>query len=400
MQRRYLIAFVSVGICVIACHSKVMSAATLLFPPHDANGNDITTPLTTSVSPAYSIVGIGFKSANDPNSLLIPNTTPDPTALTVTDGGSIPVLSVIVGNASTVNLNGTGQIGGNVFVYDTSTINMSGGTLGFHPAISALFGFDESKLNISGGTIAGGLVAYNQSNVTLSGGQVNAVFADGGTINVTGGTVVSGYEANSGTLNVSIPSTYLFGGSGVSAYNSATVNITGGGTLGFVQASGQSVVTLSGVTTFGTVAADNSVVNYSGGSSIGGISATNGSTVTVNADSVPGHVNCDSSVVEIPNATVGFLSLSGSKSGRLHLGNGTVLGTVLSDGDGEIHVDQGLIGGLVSASGNSHICSWFSRLPHHRFRSGGLRLRSDRRRECECPGRRDNQGQRLYHASQ
>ncbi len=358
MQRGSRIALFSIALWLAASQFHLLGA-TLLFPMRDGNGNEINNPLKISVSPGYTSVGIGFKphvlpDPGDPNSPFFPYTVPDPASLTVTDGGNIPITEVIVANASTVTLSGTGAIGGNVDFFDTSTFTMSGGTLGSHPSIGALFGHDTSKINISGGTIAGGLVAYDMSNVTMSGGQVNAVFADGGTINVTGGTVVSGYEANGGTLNVSIPSTYLFGGSGVTAFNSAQVNITGGGSLGYVQANSQSVVTLSGMTAYGTVGASAAVLNYNGGVIAGDVSAMNSATVTIATDNVTGQVLCDSSHVLIPNATVGFLKSSGTAC-LLEMDNGTVLGTIDSYDNSVLGVKQGVIGGVVTAHGESAI---------------------------------------------
>ncbi len=365
MRFWHVVASVCFAIVLTACHLEVR-AASLFFPQYDSNSNEINNPLTTNanLSGIYTAAGIGFKphvlpDPGDPNSPFFPFTVPNPASLTVTSGGKIPVLSVIVANASTVTLNGTGQIGGNVDIYDTSSFNLSGeAMLGFHPGTAALFAHDSSKVTVSGGTIAGGLVAYDQSNVTMSGGQVNGIFADGGTINVTGGTVVSGYEANGGILNVSVTPTYLFGGSGVTAFNGAQVSFAGGGTLGDAQANNKSVMTLTGVTTFGTVAAaDHSVIHYVGGIA-GNLFATNDSHIDVDTfngpANIPGTVDCDSSLIGIGSGTVGFLKARGTQS-TLLLGDGTVLGTVTSFDSGHATVGAGTIGGFVDASDKSLI---------------------------------------------
>ncbi|HEV3415549.1 MAG TPA: PEP-CTERM sorting domain-containing protein [Pirellulales bacterium] len=351
-----LIASVSVAVYLLAGHSEVSRSAPLLFPQLDGNGNEITSPVTTSFPSVYYPAGIGFKHPNspgDPNSPYIPFTVPDPTTLIVTDGGNIPISEVIVANASTLSINGTGQVGGNVDVYDTSTVNMSGSSmLGFHPGTAALFGHDQSKLNISGGTIAGGLEADDQSIATLSGGQVNLVSGFGGTVNVTGGTVVNGAQASAGgTVNISTPEDF---GAGLAAYNGSHITMSAGGRITLLQASDNSDITLNGVTLLGNVNADNSIVNYGGGTIVGNIFSQNGASVTTSADMVTGTVNANGGFVHVKSGTVGSLQASGMS--LITIEDGVVVGdTVVATDTGAILVHGGTINGTVSAQGTSVI---------------------------------------------
>jgi hypothetical protein len=351
-----LIASVGVAVCLLAGHSEVSGSAPLLFPQLDGNGNEITSPVTTSFPSFYNPAGIGFKHPNfpgDPNSPYIPFTVPDPTTLIVTDGGNIPIGEVIVANASTLTINGTGQVGGNVDAYDTSTVNMSGSSLlGFHPGTSALFGHDQSKLNISGGTIAGGLEADDQSVATLSGGQVNLVNGFvGGTVNVTGGTVVDGAQAAAGgTVNISTPEDFA---AGLSAYNGAHITMSAGGRIRLLQASDNSDITLSGVTLLGNVNADNSIVNYDGGTIAGNIFSQNSASVTTSADMVTGAVNANGGFVHVKSGTVGSLQASGTS--LITMEGGVVGSTVVGTDTGVIVVHAGTINGTVAAEGSSTI---------------------------------------------
>ncbi|HEV2970513.1 MAG TPA: hypothetical protein VGY55_11025 [Pirellulales bacterium] len=350
-----LIASVGVAVCLLAGHSEVSRSAPLLFPQLDGNGNEITSPVTTSFPSVYYPAGIGFKPAKtgDPISPYIPGTTADPTALTVTDGGNIPVLDVIVANASTLSINGTGQVGGNVEVHDTSTVNMSGNSmLGFHPGIAALFGFDQSKLNISGGTIAGGLEADDQSVATLSGGQVNLVNGFGGTVNVTGGTVVNGAQANAGgTVNISTPEDF---GAGLAAFQGSHITMSAGGRITLLQASDNSDITLSGVTLLGNVNADNSIVNYDGGTIVGNIFSQNGAVVFTSGNTmVTGTVTANGGSVHVRSGTL--TSFQSSGTGGITMDDGVVGSTVVATDTGVIQVHGGTINGTVSAQGTSVI---------------------------------------------
>lgn len=135
-----------------------------------------------------------------------------------------------------LTVNGSGALGANFAAVD-ATLNIEGGSVGNFLEVAF------SEVNISGGTVGSGFAAYNGSTVNITGGSLAGLsFAGSSTaVNIAGGSV-----------------------GGVYAGNLSTANITGG-TFGAFEAAG-STVNISGGT-FGNdfVASFSSTTNISGG---------------------------------------------------------------------------------------------------------------------------------------
>ncbi len=143
---------------------------------------------------------VGFASAND----FSHNTNRVSPTVTLVSGGSVSN-AIQIYNSSTLNMSG-GMVGGpsasvNAIVgYDNSRVNLSGGSV-----IGRLSSYANSTTAISGGSIGERLEAGDNSTVTISGGSVGGILNafTNGTINLSGGSVGGYFRVdNSGTLNV------------------------------------------------------------------------------------------------------------------------------------------------------------------------------------------------------
>lgn len=141
----------------------------------------------------------------------------------------------------TVNLINGGSVAGNFISYNSSIVNMSGGTN------NGLDVHNLSTVNMSGGTDNADLNGYDFSTINLSGGNVaGSLIAWGNdTINITGGHVSSGFSALNGSV------TNWRGGTvdlGLTANNTSVINIYGSGLTAMLASdNGVSTYTLSGM---------------------------------------------------------------------------------------------------------------------------------------------------------
>ena len=133
------------------------------------------------------------------------------------------------------------------------------------------------EVNISGGTVGSGFDAFSGSTVNISGGEVGGFFdaESGSTVNISGGTVGTSFGAFSGsTVNISGGEV----GFGFNANSGSMVNILGGEFGNSFDAESGSTVNISGGT-FGTSfdAFSGSTVNISGGEFGNGFDVESGS---------------------------------------------------------------------------------------------------------------------------
>ena len=165
---------------------------------------------------------------------------------------------------SSANILEGGMVESWLRAYDTSTVGVSGGS------VEELYAYDTSSVDISGGNV-NYLCTYNTSNVDISGGSVNLLIALNlrfnwlDRVNITDGSVwrlcadieVVGDEHFSLTSNLSLSDLTSYGiqtgegtvdnvlFSGLSVYDSSTVNISGG-SVGNLNAYDSSSLNMSG----------------------------------------------------------------------------------------------------------------------------------------------------------
>ena len=129
-------------------------------------------------------------------SIYVYDTPPDFTTIEMT-GGLVSWLESY--DSSTINVSG-GTVNNSLRAYDSSTINVSGG------AIEELFSFEHSTVNFSGGEMTGTFfVAYGSSIANVSGGTTVGLFGqDNSTINISGGTITGYLAAHSAGCIINI----------------------------------------------------------------------------------------------------------------------------------------------------------------------------------------------------
>ena len=147
----------------------------------------------TTIDAAHSVAGyaaIGYGSNADYST----QTNPVSPTVDLVSGGSIG-LEAYVFNSSTFNISG-GSVGGSgIRAFNSSTVNISDGS-----ALSIDVD-NSSTLNLSGGNI-GAVNAYDNSIVNLSGGTINqTAFAIGSsTLTVSGGSIGSNFLAGGNSV--------------------------------------------------------------------------------------------------------------------------------------------------------------------------------------------------------
>ncbi|MEN0019391.1 MAG: hypothetical protein AAF747_00750 [Planctomycetota bacterium] len=180
-------------------------------------------------------------------------------------------------------------------------VNISGGSVG-----SGFAANSGSTVNISGGSVSSGFTANSGSAVNVSGGSVGSDFDanSGSTVNISGGSVGSFFNANSAsTVNISGGSV----GNDANAFSGSTVNVSGGFVGNFFDANSGSTTNISGGlvgTNFD--AFSGTTVNISGGSVDAGFNANSGSTVHISGGAVGSDFDAFSgSKVNVSGGTVG-----------------------------------------------------------------------------------------------
>ncbi len=89
------------------------------------------------------------------------------------------------GNTSpTVDLVTGGSIDNDLFVDNSSVLNISGGSVGI-----ALIANDSSSVNVSAGTVGGNISFSSTGTLDVSNGNIGIIYANNGTTNISGGTI-------------------------------------------------------------------------------------------------------------------------------------------------------------------------------------------------------------------
>ena len=179
------------------------------------------------------------------------------TATLNVSGGTINALQNT--NAALVNFGGTAQAN-TLLTFNTSTTNVTGGTFSLNGRIQ-----DSSNVIITGGTFNNGLDAYQNSTITVTGGTIT-----GGLSGHNSSTVNIGGTAQIDFLQITDNSTFNISGanfpSGLNAVNNSTVNFSGGTVGSVLEADNNSIVNFGGTTQAGSlIAADSSTINVTGG---------------------------------------------------------------------------------------------------------------------------------------
>jgi hypothetical protein len=159
--------------------------------------------------------------------------------------------------------------------WDTSNINISGGTLS-----QGIVGANNSTIDVTGGSVGNSLVLQDSSTANIAGGNVNTVEADtGATVNISGGGVTQVDDfggvtnATGGSVNV------ILGGGNISGSATVgedhvegsdnTLNVTGGSLGYFFDQGIDSTVNISGGTETALnendMGGDDGTLNISGG---------------------------------------------------------------------------------------------------------------------------------------
>jgi len=320
---------------------------------------------------------VGYTSYDAPNDNFL---DPEAYNLTFYTGSSVRS-DMYIYSASTVNVGGGdpptqqpgGAITGSVYVNDTSAVNVSGLATVFD-----IEGYDQSQINVSGGTVGAiydngqaisGIGVNDGSTLSITGGNVLAVRADGGMVNVSGGTTGDIDAFNSGT-SITVTSGASVGT--VVVQDGAVLSATGG-TLGGALASQGGFATVSGATSTGDVGAQGGTVSVSS-STVGGlfagsatgsvlmssglvtgdVSADSGSSILVTGGQVLGNVNAQTQ----SNITLNTVIVEGSAtetSATLDLNSGCVIaGDVVAEA-GQLNIDGATIGADLSAEYNANV---------------------------------------------
>jgi len=204
------------------------------------------------------------------------------------------------------------NIGDNGSIGSNTKLNLfDGGRIGESFEAGVPFGFSMNvEINISGGMVGDGFDANGGSTVNVSAGMIGRSFrANGGsTVNISGGVVGDAFRANGGsTVNISGGSV----GHGFSSFFSE-VNISGGSIGRSGEALEGSTVNISGGSTGVEFNAyDRSTVNVSGGYLGGSFNAFPGSTTNISGGRVGQNFRAiDTAVVNVTGGVVedGFTS--------------------------------------------------------------------------------------------
>jgi len=158
--------------------------------------------------------------------------------------------------------------------YSTSHVHVDQGVPGMFTTVNLLDGgsvykwwaYEDSRINIYGGiVVSSSLVAYDRTQVTMSGGQIWYLDAyDSSQVTMTGGTATGDLVAE----------------------GSSQVALSGGSVDGWLCAGGGSHVTMSGGSVRGLLSASNSSHVYFSGGSVGSVSAFGNSYIDFSGGSV------------------------------------------------------------------------------------------------------------------
>jgi hypothetical protein len=219
--------------------------------------------------------------------------------------------------------------------YDTSTVNVSGGTTG-------VWAHDASTANIMAGSVS---AAYSSENGTVNiyGGDIGPISSfNNSTINFSGGTAtLDSYCYDTSTINLS-------GGTAdvIHGYDTSMVNITGG-TLGFAYGLGSNITNISGGTVKNIYDFGSNTTNISGGN-VGGIESPPNESGNFDPNEVgiylkSGTLNLYGSAFSLSGAFAGIYANTAGTYSTLTgtLLDGTALNTTLFLANGVTYEDLG-----------------------------------------------------------
>ncbi len=241
----------------------------------------------------------------------------------ILSGGTLAQGLVLQGE-STTNMDGgsiagdgtSDSLAGNVFVSESSTLEMSGGVA------NKIRASGEADVTLSGGQVDSGVSAIGSSNITISGSTVDsAVIQENAALVMTAGAV-----RNDVTLNVTGP----IGESGKISF------VMGGGTVGGdLDALGIGSAALEGGSIAGTVHAFGESLLFVNGTAFiaGNLEATGDSTVNVEGGGIGKHALAFNH---------GTLNVSGTAF---------IAGNLQAQGDGTVNLSDGRVGGNLQHFG-------------------------------------------------
>jgi fibronectin-binding autotransporter adhesin len=253
-----------------------------------------------------------------------------------------------------------------------STVNLSGGTLGFFsPATAPVLGGLSGTGNLSFSGLPGGLSVGNNNASTTYSGNLSGALSNGLTKLGTGVWTLSGSNTYTGPFNIQ-SGAVVVGSAGALSPNS-TINLSGGATLdlngfNFSPAAGTSSLGGTVLLRFGAISAVPGVtVAYSGANVSNGFlsgvgqQVLNGANTFNNVTTFNGTQLVQSGTLNLANSTIGgALSAGGTlnwnngsltSSGNLTVSNTSNFTAVTSNG--RINVSGGVNAGTLNVTGTS-----------------------------------------------
>jgi hypothetical protein len=298
-------------------------------PPGDTGDDTIDYDLGS-----FNLVVVGFSpEPTAPDSYPYPDTEPTGTTLTVADGGIIH---------------------SNTYVYNNSTLTVTGGTLqevylSYDPVTEGPLAGESATVNVSGGTL-GSVNGYYQDTINVSGGEMMTVSGDlSSTIHISGGLIIDEVVAtSSSTATISgghILGEVHAGNNGGLADPSGTIVIDDATLDGTLAAQGSGKLTLNGGSaTAGAAASEQGYLTLAGGTLGGDVTATGDSTVDLGNTKISGGISVADRALLV-NTT----------------GSGTIGGGITARGNAQINLIAKQITGSLDLSGTSittlHNCS-------------------------------------------
>ena len=198
-MRNACVRIVRVGIVLLLCTSPVMATLTL----GDGGVHNIDYAVNEDILVDFELPGLQ-------------------TTVNMLDGGSIPR-----GNYPYHHLKG----------FEDSIINILGGSID-----GLLYAYDSSQVTISGGSVHT-LAAEGTSRVTVSGDSMDRLFAEENSqVTVSGGSIERLWARDTSQLAVSGGSIKLY----FTAHGNSRATVSGGSIEPYLHASDKSQVTISG----------------------------------------------------------------------------------------------------------------------------------------------------------
>jgi hypothetical protein len=348
---------IALAVCAVATEA-LATTRYLLFPIQKSDGTEDRSPVTTDVNIAdqYSAAGIGFKT--DPHataaSPIIPFTVADQIDLAVIGGGSIDLPLIDVGNGSSLTVKSGGFVGGPTYLYDTSSMVVSGGTVGSTAVPGSIIANGHSTVTMTSGVVNGEIDTFDSSSAAITGGLLNAVLAAGGTITVSGG-VLSSQNFQPGFAGASAGGTLIISTTQrlaeVTASSDSKIIISAGGLINQLEAHTGSIITVADASIGNVFSEEAGQITVTGGSS-GNVSVGD-AMFTTNAP-ILGDLACFNGTATVVNVS-GSVSLEDGSVLTMSDPNGFIGSGLSATGGSLVAFGGNGIGGAVSGMGSSQI---------------------------------------------